>query len=337
MKYVSLLLFFFVFVLSGCEHEDFLDGFDRDALFAPPTQQELDRVKADWQSRDLSVKDYSVVQTVQGLPGNCTLKVISFTVRGLKEYAMLLVPESVGKVPVRFFIGGFSLENPVTSVSLVFDETTFAGNPFILAIPALRGQSLQVRINGMEYTSPVSDGKHCEAFDGAADDGLALLNVVEATEPLADVNASSVRGGSRGATVALLMAERDERIKKAVAVAGPFNLQELTSQHENDPTYQCQFLNALKQGVHTVSESRLTMIASSPLFFAGDLPYVQVHMAAQDEIVPVAQATELEQEMNRIGAGDRLQVFVYANRDHANIANDNQEMNARIEAFLVQP
>jgi len=334
MKY-SLLLFSIILLLFSCKDEDFLDGFDRSALFAPPTQEELDIIKAEWATRDLSVKNYSVIQTAN-LPGNVTLKIISFDVSGFKEYAAIVVPPSTGKMPVRMWIGGFGLNTPVNSINLVFDADTFVDHPFIFAIPALRGQSLLIKVNGTEYTTPLSEGEHCEAFDGGADDGLALLNVIGETESMADVNLASVRGGSRGATVALLMSERDERIKKAVAVAGPVDLLSLTSQNENDLTYQCQFLDDIKNGSTTISVARLRMIASSPIYFAADLPQTQLHMAAHDVIVPVSQASELEHEMNSIGIGARLQVFIYADRDHSNIGDNNQEMNTRIEEFLLQ-
>jgi dipeptidyl aminopeptidase/acylaminoacyl peptidase len=64
-----------------------------------------------------------------------------------------------------------------------------------------------------------SGGEHCDGFDGAADDIIAFLNVIEETEDRADVQRTTVRGGSRGATVALLVAERDKRVKGAIGVA----------------------------------------------------------------------------------------------------------------------
>jgi hypothetical protein len=41
--------------LASCSKDDFLDGFDKDELFATPTPDELTAVVSDWQSRDLSM------------------------------------------------------------------------------------------------------------------------------------------------------------------------------------------------------------------------------------------------------------------------------------------
>jgi dipeptidyl aminopeptidase/acylaminoacyl peptidase len=160
--------------------------------------------------------------------------------------------------------------------------------------------------------------------------------VIEQTEDRADMNRITIRGGSRGATVALLVAERDERVKGAIAVAGPVNLLTLASQNENDRTYQCQFLNNLVNGKSSVSSSRSKMIASSPVYFARLLPKTQLHLAENDRIVPVSQGAELTDEMTKVAIQDSLEVFIYKGRTHENIARENPELNQRINEFLKQ-
>jgi dipeptidyl aminopeptidase/acylaminoacyl peptidase len=263
------------------------------------------------------------------------LKIVSFQVGEYKEYGALLVPGSGTNLPVRMYLGGFQHGNSTNAIILESDDSHI-GEPFIFAFPALRGQSISITINGTEYTSPVSEGNHCDAFDGAADDAIAFLNIIEATEDKADMKRVSVRGGSRGATVALLVAERDKRVKLAIAVAGPANLVTLTSHNENDLTYQCQFLQSFVNETETMAQVRHKMIASSPVFFAAGLPKTQVHLAAEDDIVPVSQGNELENEIKTLGKQDQFELFIYEGRGHADIATDNQELSDRIQEFLSQ-
>lgn len=329
---------FFYFILSlllSCGEPDFLEGYNRHELFATPTQQEIEAVTADWKSRDLTPRDYQVEHEVEITDRGTILKIVSFTVNDIKEYGALIVPRTESPVPVRMFIFGFGINETTYAIHLELDDTSF-DKPFIFAVPALRGQSLAITVNGAEYTTPVSEGQHCDAFDGATDDAIAFLNQIESTEEMADVSRVAVRGGSRGGTVALLMAERDKRVKLAVDVAGPTNMLELTSVSENDLTYQCQFLDALVNGTSTVKDTRHTMIASSPVFFAQDLPKTQLHLGAKDRIVPVSQGDQMLSKMNEIGLPQLIEMFVYADRGHADIASDNQELSERIEAFLAQ-
>jgi len=328
--YISILLV--MLICNYCKEDDFLDGYDRDELFSSPTQSELDIVQSDWNSRDLSVKSYNIEQESKIMNADATLRIVSFIVNGKKEYGALVIPAGNDTLPVRIYVGGFDIDNYVNSINLVLDNID--DDPFIFAFPALRGQSLSITINHIEYTSPVSDGEHCDAFDGAADDIIAFLNVIENTEIRADVHRTIVRGGSRGATVALLVAERDKRIKRALGIAGPVNLLELTSSNENDDTYQCQFLNALVENYKSPALIRLKMIASSPVYFSELLPKTQLHLAANDLIVPVSQGEELKAAMTEIGMADSVELFIYEGRTHQNIAIDNKPLSDRITEFL---
>lgn len=200
----------------------------------------------------------------------------------------------------------------------------------------MRGQSLSITVNDVEYTSPVSEGIQCDAFDGAADDGIAFLNVIQQTEEKADMGRVAERGGSRGGAVALLIGERDKRVKFAIGVAGPTDMIALTATHQDDLTYQCQFLENLVHGGADIISIRHKMIASSPLYFAEHLPKTQVHFAANDNIVPLSQGEKLEKKMNVLKLHDQLEFYVYEGRDHFNIADENQELKTRIEQFLFQ-
>lgn len=333
MRLPLFILLCSMLACSCSENGEYLDNFDRNALFAKPTQGELEAVKQDWLARDLTPSHYATEQTYQILGNGTVLKFISFHVSGLKEYGALLIPASDKTLPVRMLLGGFSREIKTNVVQLQVDEA-FSDKHFILAIPALRGQSLRIILNGTTYESPICEGEHRDAFDEATDDALAFLNVIDSLEPLADVNRVSVRGGSRGGTVALLMGERDDRVKIAIDIAGPTDLITLTDIHENDPTYQYQFLEALVNKTSTMEQVRHKLIASSPIFFAEDLPFTQLHMAENDQIVPLSQGIALKTEIETFEVEPFFQLFIYPGRDHTNIATDNNVLNDRIESVL---
>lgn len=330
VKPLRLLLFL---LCLACQHDEYLDGINTAQLFATPSQEELDAIKLEWQSRDLSPDAYAVEQLVEITPSGIILKIISYNVNGTRRYAALLVPPSDVTLPVRMFVNGFDIDNTTNAIKLEVNDSFF-DEPFIFAMPALRGQSLQITLNGQVYSSPQSEGDHCDAFDGAADDVIAMLNIIELTEEVADVNRVSVRGGSRGGTVALLVGERDKRVKMAIDVAGPTNLLELAQRNQDDRTYQCQFLEALVQGGATLQEVRRRMIASSPLFFAQDLPLTQLHVGQNDWIAPPSQARDLEKRMADLAKSQYFELFIYEGRGHGDIVLNNIELEVRIEALL---
>jgi len=123
-------------------------------------------------------------------------------------------------VPVQIYVGGFGLGITTNSINLALDNSG-SGEAQILAIPALREQSLEITIDGTFYTSPLSEGNQCDAFDGATHDVLAFLNLVQQTEMNADVNRTGVRGGSRDGTVALLARYKGYKVKTGGRCGGP--------------------------------------------------------------------------------------------------------------------
>ena len=170
-------------------------------------------------------------------------------------------------------------------------------------------------------------------FDKATDDVLAFLNVIQQTEATADVNRTGVRGGSRGGTVALLTGIRDTRVKRVVGIVSPANMLKLTSQNQNDATYQCQFLSAFKNGQATLEETRNKMIASSPIYFVQQLPLAQLHLGLRDVTVPIKQGYDIEERIRSIGNAPKFQLFTY-DKTHTDIATNNPQLAQRVELFL---
>lgn len=330
--YAFLLLSALLVTAFSCKKKDALAGFDKAALFADPTQEELNVVETAWKERDLTPQNVTIEKT-HAINGRLNLHIISFQLYGSVQYAGVLVPVTPTPLPVQLFVYGFSLDDPISFQNIKISSDT-ANLPFIYVIPALRGQSLRLLVDHTEYTSPMSQGTRNDAFDGAADDAIACLNAVGAAFAVADTSKVIIRGGSRGGTVALLVAERDKRVKLAAGVAFPTDLLSLTAFHQNDDTYRFQFLDALINKNSTIEETRFKMIASSPLYFCRYLPKTQMHFGQKDEITPASQGQMLLNAMKDAGLESNIQLFIYPDRAHSNIADNNPEMEQRIRLFF---
>ncbi|HEY8954719.1 alpha/beta hydrolase family protein [Chitinophaga sp.] len=332
--YITVLLGLLM-LCCACRKKDPLAGIDKSALFAPPTKEELDAVQAAWQARDLSPRNITTEAT-HVIDNKLRLVIISFRASGSKQYAGVLVPTTQKTLPVRLYIAGFSLNDAVSRQSIQISSSATDTLPFVYVVPALKGQSLSLSVNGVEYKTPVSEGQRNDAFDGATDDAIACLNAVGKTFKEADTSKVMTQGGSRGGTVALLMAERDQRVKLAAAVAFPADLLALTAANQHDPTYKFQFLDALINGSATLEETRKKLLAASPLYFCNHLPEIQAHFGDQDNITPPAQGELLRNAMKDAGKEADIGLFIYKGRGHENIGNNNLEMQQRIENFFRQ-
>jgi dienelactone hydrolase len=335
IKKAGIVLLVMVLISGSCKKKDALSGIDEYALFALPTTAELDAVQTAWQKRDLTPLNVTIKET-HAINNKLALKLISFRLYGYKQYAGVLLPITTKPLPVQLFVSGFSLNEPVSYQSIKTSSSDTAILPFIYVVPALRGQSLNLLVNDIAYSTPVSEGVRNDAFDGATDDAIACLNAVAIAFKEADTTKVMVRGGSRGGTVALLMTERDKRVKLAVGVAFPSDLLGLTKTHQQDATYQFQFLNALINNSATLEETRIKMIASSPLYFCRQLPKTQIHFGDKDDITPSSQGEMLFNAMKNSGLEDRMEFYLYKDRTHTNVGSNNTEMEERINTFFRQ-
>lgn len=330
--YTLVLVVFALFLLSAsCKKKNALEGVDTNALFAPPLKAEIEAVKRDWQSRQLMPQEIRV-EASHAIKDDLAYKLISFRLHGKKQYAGVLVPTTTTPIPVMIQLSGFGLDMPLSSHAIQLAPNS--NPPFIFVLPALSGQSLSLSVNGTAYTSPVSEGARHNAFDGAADDAIAALNAVASLFTNADTSRMMTRGGSRGGTVALLLGIRDQRVKRAVGVAFPADFVTLTASHQNDPTYKFQFLDSLIAGQRTLAQTRLNLIASSPLYFVDQLPKSQLHFGEKDVITAPAQGELIVNALKARGLQERAAFFVYAGKSHNDIGNNNAEMEQRINAFF---
>lgn len=321
-------------LIGACKKENNLRGINKKALFAAPTMTELEAVNTAWQRRNLTPEEIRV-EFSKVINGRLSYQLLSFRLNGLKQYVGVMIPTTSKPLPVTINVHGFALDMPVSYQNIKLDNSSdTASLPFIHVLPALKGQSISLTINDKTYISPASEGSRDDAFDGAADDALACLNAVITTYKNADSSRVMVRGGSRGGTVALLMAERDKRIKRAVGVAFPADLIGLTAKYQQDANYKFQFLEALTKGTATLEQTRIKMIASSPLYFCEELPKTQIHFGDNDKITPATEGQLILNTLKLKSLQSNIESFVYHGRSHQNIGTNNNEMEDRIRSFF---
>ncbi|NNE97757.1 MAG: hypothetical protein HKN25_01920, partial [Pyrinomonadaceae bacterium] len=196
--------------------------FDIDKLFEQPSEEEIEKVRADWKNRDLRTKDVTVEHKSEMQLGGrkYQIRVFSHTVQNRKHYGAVLVPDGAkrGNSPVVLELHGVNARYSPFDIAKVKTPRLFGENRShpIIAVPSFRGNTLV-----LEDKTFVSEGSPADAWDGAADDAIAFLNLITSKVPEADTGRISAFGKSRGGTVALLVGVRDKRIRSVVNWAGP--------------------------------------------------------------------------------------------------------------------
>ncbi len=292
--------------------------FSLDSLFESPSPAEIAAVRRDWATRRLHATDVEQVaeHTITFNENRFVVRILSHTVHGDRHYGAVLIPEGAthGSCPVVLELHGvsanyspFDIER--ARIPKILEEDL---SKVIVALPAFRGNTLV--IGDHTYASA---GTPTRAWDGAADDALAFLNVVLNQVPEADTTRICAYGKSRGGTIALLVGERDERIDCVVNWAGPsewfghmgtfgWSLQEqvewaLWERWEpgrgwgsSDQFIDWYLHEPIAQGAPGLTETRHRILASSPLYFLETLPATEMHYGVEDRSVPITNAEALQ-------------------------------------------
>ncbi|KPK79925.1 MAG: hypothetical protein AMS25_11005 [Gemmatimonas sp. SM23_52] len=334
-KLVALPFLLWVLVLaSACDDaagpaDRIVEGVDLDLLFAEPSQAEIEAVADEWEGRDISAQNVQEIVTSAETIGDtsATLRIVSHDVGGVTHYGAILVPDGAtpGSLPLLLYThggdGGVDVDELLPLLPVLLGDLVAQ---FVLAAPAFRSEPLAY--DGVEY---LSEGP-ASPWDLDVDDALALLNAVLETTPEADPARIAVIGFSRGACVALLMAERDARIAPVVEFFGPTDFfgrfaQEVVEEAlRGSPrdlpglTYlDSTFIQPLKRGELTIEDVRPELIRRSPVFFAERLPQLQVHHGTEDETVPVGEAERLDEVMQGLGRGEpEFEFYLYEGGTH---------------------
>lgn len=277
--------------------------------YRPVTSEDLAEVQATWAQRDLSAQGVTVAY--QQATAAYQVTIYSHRVGANTHVGAVVAPTTAaaGSLPVLVVLDGLDQSNP--SMDLGWPLASYRSDA-VLVVPAYRGRTL--RHAGQSF---VANGDFCDAYDGATDDAIALLNVVAATTPSANMNRVVVQGYSRGGNVALLMGMRDPRVRVVLAGAGPVDFYRAEPASRYGSQYTCQFITG-----KTESASRIRMLASSPLHFRlqPGVTRVELFHGTADEIVPLWNATEMAFALQAQGANVRL--TTYPGSTHSTIWNN---------------
>jgi pimeloyl-ACP methyl ester carboxylesterase len=276
-----------VLVVSGCgggdgDGQQSGTGFD----FTPPTTAQLQEVQTLWASRDLGANGVSLFHRDDSNP-NYELRIYQHVVGGRTHFGAVTIPKNTSRTtfPVVLFAAGLSQENPTMDIGRWAQGAQARLGQAVFIVPVFRGVTLIY--NGI---SASATGDFCDAYDGATDDAIALMNVVAANVPQADFSRVMARGGSRGGNIALLLAVRDARVTVVSAASAPTDFYRADVAAHYARQYQCQFIDG-----KTTEESRRRMLASSPLRFPILRNVARIHLdqGGADDVVPAWNAEEM--------------------------------------------
>lgn len=300
-----------------------------DTMFLPPTESELEVVRADWAGRDYPAADARVELAEEldlvGAPAD--LRIVSHTVGGFRHYGAIIVPDGGGaerSLPILAYLHGGDGGISIADIQIAAFALGELRDSFVYVIPSFRSEPLRYG-----DSTWVSEGNSSH-WDYDVDDALALVNVAIETVPQARPDSINLLGGSRGGGVALLAGVRDERISRIVAFFGPTYFfddwvreiareaalrmpRRLTGVAHLDSTIVQPYFRG---DIDRVG-ARLALVRRSSALFAADLPSVQLHHGTIDQTVPVSQAEALIEKMEALGRGaPDFEAYIYEGGGH---------------------
>ncbi len=300
-----------------------------DLLFAPPDESELETVWSDWAARDVSPSNVMVEfedeYNLLGIP--TTLRVVSHLVAGVRHFGAIIVPHGAEAASLPILVFNHGGENGVSVEDMMFILAVALGDmrdDFVFVLPSFRDEPLEYADRSWKSDGPASP------WDLDVDDALSLVNVTMETTPEAITDRYLVVGASRGGGVSMLMGARDPRIEGIIAFFGPTHFMDswargLAEDLVEGGTVEKTGVDYLKTtyilpwwiGDLTLSEARLALIRRSAVFYAEDLPPLQIHHGDMDEVVSVSQAESMTMKMSEIGRGaPDFEAYIYPGGTH---------------------
>ena len=279
-----------------------------DELFAKPSPAELNAVRELWAERTLKPRDVAIIHrgTLDLGTTAAEVRIVAHRVHGSLHYGAVIVPQGVTQAPVIAEAKGVSpsyfpldLSRPPYAPSVLGEEQ----KNFVYFLPSYRGEVLQ--FDGRTWTS---EGDRTDVWDGATDDFIAFTAAALTVTPEADGSRLCAFGKSRGGAVALLAGLRDLRFDCVVAWSAPVDHFFEMVQSGWTPRERAaeglraksdvfgiggQFIETFLSKPRPVAETRLHLLASSPLWFADRLPPTQAHYGVDDNMVSVRNGRAL--------------------------------------------
>ena len=302
-------------------------GLDLNALFAPPTADEITQVKEEWDTRTPEVSGVSpeLDSEVPAGLGSVRVRILSHTVGGHKHYGAVVTPVGAadpGSLPVILYAHGGDDGVNIDQIVLVNTLLQFQGLSAAFVVPSYRSEPLQLGDEVFLSEGPPSP------WDRDVDDTISLLSVALEQAPELDEERVAILGLSRGGGVGLLTAARDKRIKAVVEFFGPTDLFDEYAREIFEEALEgklrdlpgLDYLNEIlllpwKLGVLSDAEARLELVRRSGVYFVDRLPPVQLHHGTEDAVVAVSQAYRLIAAMKAAGKTD-FEEYIYDGGTH---------------------
>lgn len=262
--------------------------------YPAPSEAVIAEIQELWANRDLTMRNVTVVYQ-DDTSSLYTLRVIRYEASGNTLYGLVTIPKAPSNPnpPVIVELDGYHAGNPPYVAGEYLADNQAAAAEAVLIYPSFRGRTLRISAGDWQASGP-----ECQAFEGAADDTIALMNVVDETVPEADFSRVLVHGISRGGNVALLVGARDARVS-VVSAGAPivdFNSSDSFSRYRY--FYSCYF----HQG-GTQSSATQRMVASSPLYFPmmPNVRKVWIDHGDADTTVPVSHGRGMASRLRDLG------------------------------------
>ena len=319
---------------------------DLDALFAPPTADEITQVKEEWDTRTPEVSGVrpELDSEVSVGLGSVRVRILSHTVGGLRHYGAVVTPVGAepGSLPVILYAHGGDGGVDIEDTFLLNQILQRQGLSAALVIPSYRSEPLRLGDQVFLSEGPPSP------WDRDVDDTISLLSVALEQAPELDEERVAILGFSRGGGVGLLTAARDPRID---AVVEFFGLTDLFDEYAREIFEEAldgelrdlpglDYLNEIlvlpwKLGVLSDAEARLELVRRSVVYFVDRLPPVQLHHGTEDTVVAVSQAYRLIDAMDAAGKTDQdFEWYIYAGAGHDITALIGEGADTRAIEFL---
>jgi hypothetical protein len=306
--------------------------------YAPPTEADLTRVRSEWRSRDLTPqgirKEHAIRLNINGVDFQATA--LSYLIHGQQNFGVALVPSGAKPhaCPLLVELKGVSSDYEPLEVPSGMVTPPILGpalGHFVVFLPAVRGEKLL--FDGKTYQC---EGNPDDSWDGATDDAISFITAGLESCPEADANRIVAFGKSRGGAVAMLLGERDHRVRAIASWSGSAGWIENMPQFgwsqfeivreglfkQSPPQTTAgqairTFLKPAIEGKMSLTECRDRLIASSPIYFVSQLPRAQLHYGANDNTVPLEEGRSIEAAVSRLGSKiPDISVFYEADGGH---------------------
>lgn len=322
--------------LNGCEGYDQTTdypvnmdpGIPIDELLREPSAEELEEIRSEWQEKDVAPQKVSVVHA-EAMPNGDSLKVISHLVNGAIHYGAIRIPKEldVATAPILLELegGGTGLDisklRPFTEVRCKAQK-----NQFLSILPAFRG----CIIRGTDFCFR-SEGYFGDTWLGPAEDAIAFLEAVKFLYQKPDSTPVLASGLSRGATVAMIIGGLTDKLDYIIATSTHskfLDVHVLTNERVGQ-----SYARAFYTPAASPAEIRKRIIASSPYYFAANLPPFDLHQGGKDELTTIWHAQALQNRLQEIGRdSSTYNIFIYENQGHA--YDEERLVCEAFEAFL---